>query len=228
MKILAVETSSVMGSVALLEEDQVLIEISQRLERRHSTNLVPLIERLLQTAGIGLAGIDGYAVGAGPGSFTGIRVGVTTVKGLTLVTGKPVVAVSSLLALACDGLSGPYLVAPLVDAKRNLVYFAWYRSGKNGKPIQLIAPGLGTLKEALAKIHRPTLFIGDGAHCYRKQIQRLQGKKAFFTGSNDYFPRASSVGKMALGKFRLGKFDDPETMTPAYLYSRYCSIQGRR
>lgn len=228
MKILAVETSSVMGSVALLEEDRILVEISMRLERQHSTNLVPLIERLLQTAGIGLAGIDGYAVGAGPGSFTGIRVGVTTVKGLALVTRKPVVAVSSLSALACDGLSGPYPVAPLVDAKRNLVYFAWYRAGKNGKPVQLIAPGLGTLKEALAKINRPTLFIGDGAYCYRKQIQRLQGKKAFFPGSNDYFPRASAIGKMAVEKFRLGKFDDPETVTPAYLYSRYCSIQGNR
>jgi tRNA threonylcarbamoyladenosine biosynthesis protein TsaB len=228
MKILAVETSSVMGSVALLEEDRILVEISMRLERQHSTNLVPLIERLLQTAGIGLAGIDGYAVGAGPGSFTGIRVGVTTVKGFALVTRKPVVAVSSLLALACDGLSGPYPAAPMVDAKRNLVYFGWYRCGKNGKPIQIIPPGLGTIEEALTKIKKPTLFIGDGAHCYRKQIQRLQGKKAHFPPTNDYFPRASSIGKMALEKFRLGKLDDPETLTPTYLYSRYCSIQGSR
>ena len=228
MKILAVETSSLMGSVALLEEDQVLIEISRRLEKQYSTNLVPLIERLLQTVGIQLADIAGYAVGVGPGSFTGIRVGVTTVKGLALVTQKPVVGVSSLLAVAYNGMNGHYPVAPLVDAKRNLVYFAWYRSGKNGKPVQLIAPGLGTLKEALAKVNKPTLFIGDAAQNYQKQIQRLQGKKAHFSPINDYFPRASSIGKMALERFRLGKFDDPETLVPAYLYSRYCSIQGNR
>lgn len=228
MKILAVETSSKMGSVALLEDDQVVMELSQKLERQFSSHLVPMIQQVLTTAGWAFSGIEGYAVGLGPGSFTGIRVGITTIKGFALVDKKPIVGISSLLALACNGLGANGAVVPLVDAKRNLVYFAWYRPGKNGKPISLISPRLGTLQEALSKINHPTLFLGDAVAIYQKQIRQWKGNKAHFNPLIDPFPRASFIGKMALGKFRLGKFDDPETLTPAYLYSRYCSIQGNR
>lgn len=228
MKILAVETSSKMGSVALLEEGQVVNELSQELDRRYSANLVPLIQQLLEKSRLALSGVDGYAVGLGPGSFTGIRVGMTTIKGLALVDKKPVVGISSLLALAYNAINGSSTVAPLVDAKRNLVYFAWYRFGDEGEPVERIPPGLGTLQEALSKMNQPALFIGDAAENYRKQIERIKGKEASFNGSIYQFPRASVVGKIAVEKFQKGESGPAGSLAPAYLYSRYCSIRGNR
>ena len=228
MKILAIDTSSERGSIALLEDDQVSVEFSQKLERQYSSNLVPMIEQVLAKASVKLSEIEGYAVGVGPGSFTGIRVGITTVKGLALVTKKPVVGISSLLALAYNTSGGSYAVTPLVDAKRNLVYFAWYRPDQNGKLSEQIPPTLGTIHEALSKINRVSLFIGDAVLKYRRNILSSKREKAHFTDFSDPFPRAVFIGKIALEKFQKGKTDSINSLAPTYLYSRYCSIGGNR
>lgn len=222
------DTSSAVGSVALLEDEKVLMELSLRLEKQYSTNLIPLIAHLLDLGEIKLSDIDGFAVGLGPGSFTGIRVGVTTLKGLVLGTGKPAVGVSSLEALAHDAFCGSDSVVVLGDAKRNLVYFGWYKRDKAGKPVPVVPATLTTLKEALAKVRKPALFVGDAVGLYRKEIQRAKGKKARFAGSICHFPKASVIGKIALENLRKGKCDDVRTLSPIYLYSRHCSIQGRR
>lgn len=154
--------------------------------------------------------------------------GVTTLKGLVLAAKKPVVGVSSLEALAHNGFCGSESVAVLVDAKRNLVYFGWYRAGKAGKPVPVVPAALTTLKEALASVQKPALFIGDAAESCRKEIQRVKGKRARFSDSIYHFPKASVVGRIALEKLHKGKYDDVKTLSPSYLYSRYCSIQGKR
>lgn len=226
MKILAIDTSSPMASIAILNGEELLLEISQLLDRSHSANIIPIIQQSLKQVGMTLQEFDGYAVGIGPGSFTGIRVGIATIKGLAYATRKPVVGVSSLCALAYNGSNTCDSVAVLVDAKKNLVYFAWYRPRQRGGLFEVIPPSLVSLKEALAKITRTTLFLGDIIQQYKSQIKRAKKKLARFAETTDHFPRAVWVGRLALEKFRQGKSQNLESLTPQYLYSRYCSIKG--
>ena len=133
MRILGVDTSTSCGSLGLIDEDGVIAEYALFREETHSARLVPAIQALLREARININEIDGMAISLGPGSFTGLRVGLSAVKGLALATEKLVVGIPTLDALASNLPFTPYLICPILDARKGEVYTALYKDGEGDR-----------------------------------------------------------------------------------------------
>ena len=164
MLILAFESSAKAASVALCRDGELLSEYTQCTALTHSRTLLPMAEDLLKNADTGLDRVELFAVAQGPGSFTGIRIGVSTVKGLSWATGKPCVGVSTLEAMAWHGLSAGGLVCPVMDARRSQVYNALFRI-EGGRPVRLTPDrpiALAELAEELRALNDAPFLVGDG------------------------------------------------------------------
>ena len=165
MLILAFESSAKPASAALVRDGKLLAQSLQISALTHSRTLLPMAEDLLKNTGVTLGEVDAFAVAHGPGSFTGIRIGVSTVKGLCWGAEKPCVGVSTLEAMAWHGLAAGGLICPVMDARRAQVYNALFRI-EDGKPVRLCpdrAIELGELAEELRAIGESAFLIGDGA-----------------------------------------------------------------
>lgn len=173
MKILAIDTSAIVASAALYENDEPIAFCSQRSGLTHSETMLPIVRDLLRNAKTELSDIDLFAVSAGPGSFTGVRIGISTVKGLAFGTNKPCVGVSTLEAMAwsiapfCEG----EIICPVMDARRDQVYNALF-TYRNGRPFRLTEDSLlsaDALIERLAAYKMPVRVMGDGYHLLEKK-----------------------------------------------------------
>lgn len=165
MLILAFESSARAASVALVEDGRLLSQYSQCSGLTHSRTLLPMAEDMLKNAELSLEQVDRFAVAHGPGSFTGIRIGVSTVKGLAWAADKPCVGVSTLEAMAWHGVSAGGLICPVMDARRGQVYNALFRIEK-GRPLRLCEDrpiALPQLAEELKALNTPAFLVGDGA-----------------------------------------------------------------
>lgn len=165
MLIMAFESSAKAASVALVQDGRLVSQYSQCSGLTHSRTLLPMAEDMLKNAELSLKNVDMYAVAHGPGSFTGIRIGVSTVKGLAWASDKPCVGVSTLEAMAWHGLSAGGYICPVMDARRNQVYNALFKIEK-GRPIRLTDDrpiGLAELSVELRELGAPVLLVGDGA-----------------------------------------------------------------
>ena len=165
MLIMAFESSAKAASVALVQDGQLVSQYSQCSGLTHSRTLLPMAEDMLKNAELSLKDVDVYAVAHGPGSFTGIRIGVSTVKGLAWASDKPCVGVSTLEAMAWHGLSAGGYICPVMDARRNQVYNALFKI-EEGRPIRLTDDrpiGLAELSVELRELGAPVLLVGDGA-----------------------------------------------------------------
>ena len=172
MLILAFESSARAASVALVEDGRLLSQYSQCSGLTHSRTLLPMAEDMLKNAELSLDKVDLFAVAHGPGSFTGIRIGVSTVKGLAWAADKPCVGVSTLEAMAWHGLAAGGLVCPVMDARRSQVYNALFQV-ENGKPVRLCEDrpiALSQLAEELRDLNAPAFLIGDGAELAEKYL----------------------------------------------------------
>ncbi len=172
MIILAVDTTTLTGSVALLEKSELLTEVNIDSSLTHSERLLPSVDFILKTNGLSIHDVDGFALAAGPGSFTGIRIGLSTIKSLSYASGKPVAAVSTLKALAWK-LRHPHgrLLCPLLDAKKGEIYAALFESIEGG--IQEIVPEGAYSPDrffTLLPSHRIIFFIGNGVDAYRNKV----------------------------------------------------------
>jgi tRNA threonylcarbamoyladenosine biosynthesis protein TsaB len=218
MKILGVDTSTSCGSLGIIDDDEVVVEYALLRDETHSTRLVPAIQALLKEARLGLDEIGCMAVSLGPGSFTGLRVGLSAVKGLALAAERPVVGVPTLDALAANLTFTPYLICPLVDARKGEVYTALYKEGAGGQveqltPYQVLAP-----LDLLEKIpFQETIFLGDGVVAYRELIEERLGAKAFFAPPHLRFLRGSTVAEIGLQRFKRGELDDISSLVPIYV-----------
>ena len=165
MLILAFESSAKAASVALVRDGRLLAQSTQVSALTHSRTLLPMAEDLLKNCELSIGDVDAFAVAQGPGSFTGIRIGVSTVKGLAWAADKPCVGVSTLEALAWHGLAAGGLVCPVMDARRSQVYNALFEI-REGRPVRLCPDrpiALEQLAEELAALSSPALLLGDGA-----------------------------------------------------------------
>ena len=165
MLTLAFESSAKSASVALLEDEHLLCQTIHCSGLTHSQTLLPMAEELLKTSGFSMDDVGCFAVAHGPGSFTGIRIGVSTVKGLAWAADKPCIGVSTLAAMAWNGLSSGAPVCAVMDARRSEVYNALFRI-ENGRPVRLCpdrAVSLQTLAEELQSFREPVFLTGDGA-----------------------------------------------------------------
>jgi tRNA threonylcarbamoyladenosine biosynthesis protein TsaB len=218
MLVLALDTSSKSGSVGLVKDGAVFVEFLINAEINHSETIMPAISETFRIAKTELSEVDFFSFAMGPGAFTGLRIGAGIMKGLALATGKPVVGVSSLDALACNypcGNPGSYL-CPMLDAKRDEVYAAVYR-GAEGRWEKTGPEVVAPPREFLASLNGECVFLGDGALRYEALIKEsLPGRCRVLPAALGLI-RASAVGMLGIEKFSRGNFLDLLTFTPVYL-----------
>ncbi|MGD8270362.1 MAG: tRNA (adenosine(37)-N6)-threonylcarbamoyltransferase complex dimerization subunit type 1 TsaB [Desulfobacterales bacterium] len=226
MKILAVDTATSGCSVALTDGEHLLAEINLVSTQTHSRHLAGMIGEACRLAGLAVGGLDAYAVVKGPGSFTGLRIGVSTVKGLAEAAGRPIVGVSALQALAEQAAASTPLVCPLIDARRGEVYFSTYRM-IDGILVERHLEDVLRPDQALQSIDAPCTFIGNGAVLYRSIIRDNLGDDAYFSDPLAQYIRASTVACLAWNRLRNGNSDEVTHFVPAYVRKSDAQI-GRR
>lgn len=205
MLVLAIDTSTKMGSVSLYRDavDGFVGEINLNLKQNHSATIMESIDALFKLTGEKPQDVDRVAVSIGPGSFTGIRIGVGVAKGLAMSLGKPIVGINELDLIEAGGILGDYEIMPLIDARKERVYYKKDRKYHDGNLREI----LETQKESR------TLFLGDGALVYRELIEEIMGEKAIFTSVCNSLPRGGILGEMALVK----EEDNLFTLEPYYV-----------
>lgn len=220
MRLLAVETSTLTGAVALLEGGGVVAESRVSIAVTHGERLMATIDGVLRAARWQLADVEAFAVALGPGSFTGLRIGVSTVKGLAFATGKPVVGVPTLDALAWTLPFCAYPVCPILDAKKDEVYAALYRT-LEGRLELLEAPRAvapATLAEELrATTEGPLVFLGDGVAPFAPVLAEILGTRARLASGGLRLPSAVTVGELGGWALARGEARDPAGLVPLYL-----------
>ncbi|RRK11818.1 tRNA (adenosine(37)-N6)-threonylcarbamoyltransferase complex dimerization subunit type 1 TsaB [Lactiplantibacillus garii] len=196
MKLLAIDTSNRPLSVAVLEDTKILATTTTNVGRNHSSTLLPIIERSLAQAGMQPADLDRVVVAAGPGSYTGLRIGVTTAKTLAFTLHKELVGLSSLEALAGNVLTEGQLVSPLFDARRDNVFTGLYRI-QNHRPVNVIADqhvSLAAWEQRLAAYREPVVFIGSDVAKYEAPLKEQLGDQFVRAQPQLDLPQAGVLG----------------------------------
>jgi tRNA threonylcarbamoyladenosine biosynthesis protein TsaB len=217
MRVLGIDTSTSCGSIGLIVDERILCEYSLEGKASHSERILKTIDRVLEDSGFSIGDIDGFVISIGPGSFTGLRIGVSAVKGLAFATGKPVAGVSTLDALAQNVRYSPYLICPLLDARKGEVYAALYRNAeKDG--LSKLAPEMA-IKPAdlLKRINEKALFLGNGVNPYGDLIRRELGSMAHIAHSPFNFVHGAVVAQLGRQNLKKGEYLDLEGFTPQYL-----------
>jgi len=216
MNIMAIDTSTLLGTVALVKDGRLLGQIDLDLPITHTKRIFKIIDILLKFTGITLSEVEAFAITKGPGSFTGIRIGIATVKGLAYALDKPIVSVTTLDALAWNFVFSPYLICPMIDAKKNEVFSALYIS-KQGK-LERISPYYSIRPLNLIKgIRRKTIFAGTGVLVYKGLIERKMKDLAIFPPHHLNRIQAEVIGRIALEKIKKGEIEDKMNLTPFYI-----------
>lgn len=221
MKTLAFDTSTKFLSIALLEDEDVRAEYHRDEGIRHSEVLVPTIKDMLARLGWDARDVGLVSVGLGPGSFTGLRIAVATVKGLAAALDSKVIGVPSMDAIIMNYRGGAPLAAPLLDAHKGKIYSCVYALGAPGGPERRTVHMLATVEELLAGLREKVVFFGDGAAKYRDTLE--SHSLAVYDESVDWYPRAADIGRIGLERSRSGT-DDPAAIDPLYLHSKECNI----
>jgi len=218
MKVLGIETSTDQGSVALVEDEKILGELLWNLPRSHSQKLIPSIEALLRIVGIDLKEIEAICVGLGPGSFTGLRVGLSVAKGLAFTLGAKIVGIPSFDALAWDFKESDSLCI-LSDAKRGLLFFGFYQKGKRIGNLKVLRP-----EEVLSflKDKKKVTLMGDGAFLYHSMFE----KEDLLIYPTPVYPKASSLALLGLKKILFYGEDELSSLSPLYLIAPALKEKG--
>ena len=207
MKLLAIDSSAQVASVAILTEDAVLAEYSVDYKKTHSQTLLPMIDAVMRMTETDPSEIGAIAVAAGPGSFTGLRIGAATVKGLAMVWNVPVVPVSTVAALAANVAGTDAVVCPLMDARRQQVYTGLY--GVNGTTIVEYKPDecaeIASVIAAVNEFGRPAVILGDAAGIYAERLSKELTVPFTIAPPHLVKQRASSVGWLAFTLLAEGK-----------------------
>ena len=242
MIVLGLETATNVCGVALVDDDRVLAEFSTSGRLTHSQRLMPLVEQALTEAGIDRGRLDGIAVSAGPGSFTGLRIGLATAKGLGFALDRPVLAVPTLDALAFNVWAWRGLICPLLDARKDQVYAALYRgsppagaggdgTGAAGHMLRRLggywAMDIGSLLDRLSAFNEPVLFLGDALPRYGTGIAERLGPKAHFAPGSGRFPRAASVADLGLRRLAAGRRPGAAEARPIYVRQSEAEVKAR-
>ena len=215
MNILALDSSAAVASVAILSDNTVLGEYFLDNGNTHSETILPMTESLLSRLSMTVDDIDLFAVSIGPGSFTGLRIGVATIKGLSFGKNKPCVGISTLEALAynLEGFSG--ILCPVMDARRNQVFTALFRS--DGKKIERLSPDcamdLSELNEKLSAFSEPIYLSGDG-YALAKEALTVKTEK---TPERLIPQSAVSVARQAIREWNAGHATNEASLAPVYL-----------
>ncbi len=226
MRILAVETATLAGSAALLEGGQVIGQSMLDIQLTHSERLMAMVDRLLRDCGWEVAELEALAVSIGPGSFTGLRVGIATVKGLGMALGVPVAPVPTLDALASNLPFADAPVCPLLDARKGEVYLSLYRW--NGDRMERRWDYLAlSPRAAVERLEPPVILAGDGVAACRPFLSRL-GAGCRVAPAFHALPSAAVVGWLAHGMLESGGAVAAESLGPLYLRPSEAELKARR
>lgn len=218
MRVLALDTSSNVASAAIIEDGKLLGENILNHKKTHSQKIMVMIEELFGDLELTVHDIDVFAAANGPGSFTGLRIGVATVKALAHSVDKPVVGVSTLAGLAYNLPYTSYIIVPVMDARRNQVYTASY-IWENGTLKELEADSAMSIEDRVSSCRKmgKVIFVGDGVNVHRDYIAGQLGENAYFAPVTALMQRASSVAALALEKANRGETEHYSALKPFYL-----------
>ena len=223
MKLLAVETATRYQSVALMDGKILLAEKSQENCTSHASSLIPAIQDLLDSLPCPFSAIEGLAVSAGPGSFTGLRVGLSTMVGFRTVTGLPLVTVPTLEAMAWSHRSSVHPVCPMLVARTNEVYWAQFQ-WQDGHVVRLLEDRVGTIRDIMDSIRQPTVFFGEGWLRHQRVIMEALGDVAICGASESMNPSAYHVGLASLDAFQTGQVAGSQ-LSPHYVQRSEAEVQ---
>ena len=222
MMILGIDSSGLVASVAIVEDDRLVAEYNLQYKITHSQTLLPMLEEIRNRIHLDMQTIDAIAVAAGPGSFTGLRIGAATVKGLGLALGKPIIPVPTLEGMAYNCYGTDLLVCPIMDARRNQVYTGLYSFEKEDRirmksVMEQTAVGFDELAAKLNVLGREVLFLGDGVPVFAEAMKELLRIPYHFAPAHMNRQRAASVAALGKEKFEQGIFEDAADHAPEYL-----------
>ena len=216
MKILAIDTSAIVATVAVTEDTKPLAQYTINNGNTHSETLLPMIESVLKSLSLEVSDIDLFALSAGPGSFTGVRIGAATIKGLAFDSKKPCVEVSTLEALAQNLVIHKGLICPVMNARRSQVYTALFRS--DGKELTRLMPdsaiAISELDELLAKYDEPIALVGDGYEITEKD---LKSTSIIYVPKTQRMQSALSVASVAYEHYSKNDICDDRSLSVNYL-----------
>lgn len=225
MKLLAIETSTTLGGVAILNDDRLIVESRINVKVTHSERLMSEIDHSLKQAGMKIDDIDVFGISIGPGSFTGLRIGLSTIKGLSYATGRKIVSVPTLEAFAWNIPFSRYQVCPLLDARKKEVYagiFKW-----NGNSFErIINEQTIKVKDLVSLITEPTIFLGEGAIIYSVDMQIALGNFFITARPQHMVPSPSNVALLGMKKARSEEFEDPVSLVPMYMRKSEAEIKA--
>lgn len=221
MKILAIETSTMLGGIAIMDDLSGLIaEVRLNVKSTHSERLMTEIAHVLKQAELKVSDIDVFAIAIGPGSFTGLRIGLSAVKGFSYATGKPIVSVPTLEALAWNFPYSRHPVCTMLDARKKEVYSALFK-WEDGGFIRLIDEVSIKVDRVLEDIKlssdKRVVFTGEGAILYRDKIIEVMGNKAIFASPEKIVPSPANVASIGIKKAIKGEFSEPVSLVPFYI-----------
>ncbi|MFH1063003.1 MAG: tRNA (adenosine(37)-N6)-threonylcarbamoyltransferase complex dimerization subunit type 1 TsaB [Candidatus Omnitrophota bacterium] len=220
---LAVDTSSKFLCIVLMENDRVLRKYNQNKARAHGQFLIPGIQTILKKQKIRLKDLDCLAVNIGPGSFTGLRIGIAAVKGLSLGLDIPIISISSLDLIAFNCKDVKKTICPIIDAKRKQVYGAVFKQAANSLKKQ----GkyfLGPIDQLLENLNSETLFCGDGVGLYKEQIMTHKDKDCSFAQEKFWYTDPDIFAKLCYRDYKKKKFKQAKDIVPMYLYAHTCTV----
>lgn len=226
MKILAVDTATGSCSAAVAERGRLLAELTVANGRTHSRHLMSIIDSVIEMAEMKIEQLDGFAATVGPGSFTGLRIGISSIKGLAYALQKPVVGISSLDALAWQCNQTPLLICALIDARKKEVYSCRYRF-IDREMIKEASEKVASPADSLRGIHEPCVFVGNGAMLYRELIAAELGDLAVFADNSHNLIRASTIAELGLSRIEQEPAADAKMLVPHYIRKSDAELKTR-
>ena len=223
MKILALDSSGLVASVAVLEDDNCIAEYTMNYKKTHSQTLLPILDEVSRMIELDLNTIDAIAVAAGPGSFTGLRIGSATAKGLGLALGKPLIGIPTVDGLAYNLYGTDKVICPLMDARRNQTYTGLYEFVKKENQYEMVvikeqcAVALDEIIDCINEMGREVIFLGDGVPVFKAQLEEKVKVDFTFAPASCNRQRAAAVGTLAFAYVKQGKMEDAAAHNPEYL-----------
>ncbi len=214
--LLAIDTSTATTSLALVQDSRVLAELTWRCEQNHSVELLPRLADLLSWTKSSLKSISGIIVAKGPGSFNGLRVGISTAKGLAFSLGIPIVGISTLEVEAYQHAEANLPICPIFNAGRGEIATAIYQM-KDNEWRQIIGEHITTVETLCSQITTKTLFCGEFAAAIAGQLRKQLKRKAIISSSTASLRRASFLTELGQQRLAAGNYDNPATLNPLYL-----------
>lgn len=215
MKIVALDSSGLVASVAVLEDDNLVAEYNMQYKKTHSQTLLPMLDELKKMVELDLKTVDAIAVSNGPGSFTGLRIGAATAKGLSYSLDIPIVEIGTLEGMACNLYGSDCLIVPIMDARRNQVYTASYIYENATELTQIIEPCAVSVDEMIknvcsqaGRLHKKVMFLGDAVPVYQSEIEKMMEGEYAFAPAHMNRQRAAAFGYLAIQRLKEGKSVD--------------------